>query len=329
MKLNVHKATTEQSDQSARLIDALTKELKWFDELKSGSSEPKVEVYLQKSDNGTNSTAVYLTHDNLKTFAEAKGNDPEHVAKQAAYLLRVRYLKKRVENRAGMHTIDPEHLQRLADLHRADDKQQFDFLIKQLLPQLRKFVGRYLKYSTARLKNAFTIDDLMDEIYLALYERYAEQPRNKDEFTAWCYEVAREVVDDYIEQNASPTGEVSIEELASKELRTLEEKFTADAEGDLIMYEELDDISYVNEMSAFQLSKALQITPSEEIATPAVKRALAEYDPAEKLAFELFWLHEMTMNEIARALKMQITEVEHTIDRITDTILTALKKEST
>jgi DNA-directed RNA polymerase specialized sigma24 family protein len=52
---------------------------------------------------------------------------------------------------------------------------------------------------------------------------------------------------------------------------------------------------------------------------------LANVDENAKRAFELFWLHEMTANEIAKSMRMQIEAVENIIDDITFSIVSKLK----
>jgi hypothetical protein len=111
------------------------------------------------------------------------------------------------------------------------------------LPAIRGFVG-YLSYSKTKVPSGFTIDDLVDEIYLAFMKdlkndlkmtksspmEFSNCPRNFESF------MEKHYTKTYIFRSISWL----------KKNFKMEEKFTADADGELIMQEDLDDISYEN-----------------------------------------------------------------------------------
>ena len=110
----------------------------------------------------------------------------------------------------------------------------------------------------------------------------------------------------------------------------MEEKFTADADGELIMQEDLDDISYENTKLGNEIlnNDALNELPADIEIEPVVNEVLANVDENAKRAFELCWLHEMTAKEIAKSMRMQIEAVENIIDYISFSIVSKLKNKN-
>ena len=80
------------------------------------------------------------------------------------------------------------------------------------LDAVRIAVERFVCY---RLPSQTDADDVLQEIYLAAYQRFA-QLKNKDSFKAWIISIARNKCNDYFRMKAEQM-EISIEELTRKE----------------------------------------------------------------------------------------------------------------
>ena len=83
---------------------------------------------------------------------------------------------------------------------------------EKLLDSVRIAVERFVRY---RLPSQTDADDVLQEIYLTAYQRFA-QLKNKDSFKAWIISIARNKCNDYFRAKAAQM-EISIEELAQKE----------------------------------------------------------------------------------------------------------------
>ena len=80
------------------------------------------------------------------------------------------------------------------------------------LDSVRIAVERFVRY---RLPSQTDADDVLQEIYLTAYQRFA-QLKNKDSFKAWIISIARNKCNDYF-RRAAAQMEISIEELTRKE----------------------------------------------------------------------------------------------------------------
>ena len=89
--------------------------------------------------------------------------------------------------------------------------ENMDEFEKQL-DAVRIAVERFVRY---RLPSQTDADDVLQEIYLAAYQRFA-QLKNKDSFKAWIISIARNKCNDYFRMKAEQM-EISIEELTRKE----------------------------------------------------------------------------------------------------------------
>ena len=117
--------------------------------------------------------------------------------------------------------------------------------------------------------------------------------------------------------------------MAIQELSSLEEKFTMDADGELVMFEDLDDISYFNEQMAPHYEKGEYdvLLPQEDIAelNDTVRRVLRSIDPKEKLIYEMYWFNDMTEQEIAETMNCQLEKVLQTLKTISKQIVSTLR----
>lgn len=331
MKTTIHnKHLLTNHDLAGQFEEVIKNHNKWFDRMNILLNSNKLDAYLSETNEGIKAT-FYLKQGANQLFIEAEGNEPAVLAEQIMTRLKSRFLRQFIASQKKIRlNIANKHLSQLNKLRNEEDKEHFNFLVKQLLPSIRGFVARYLSYSKIKVTNEFTIDDLVDEIYLAFYERFDERPKNDSEFSPWSFQIARETLESFLEKYSTKNTHISLDKLAREELLSMEEKFTADADGELIMQEDLDDISYENTKLGNEIlsNDALMELPADIEIEPVVKEVLANVDENTKLTFELFWLHEMTANEIAKSMRMQIEAVENIIDDITFSIVSKLKNEN-
>jgi len=331
MKVTIHnKHLLKGEAQTSQFEEVIKRYEHWFEQLQARVNPNRIDAYLTEQPGGVKAT-FYFKQGNQQIFVEAEGKDPAKLAEQLMTRLKSRYLRQLISSRKKIRLdIAQDNLRQLEKLKKQEEREHFGFLVKQLLPAIRGFVTRYLSYTNSKVSREFTIDDLVDEIYVALYDRFDERPQKANEFSAWSFQIARETLEDFIEKYGAKDGDVSLEQLAAEELKNLEEKFTADAEGELIMQEDLDEVFYPHRQLGNEIitNDALIDLPEEVEIAPVINEILAEGGETNKMAFELFWLHEMTTNEIAKALRLQIETVENMIDGVTNSIVSKLKSLS-
>ena len=86
---------------------------------------------------------------------------------------------------------------------------------EKMLDEVSKSVERFVRY---RLPSQTDADDVLQEIYLLAYQRFA-QLKNKESFKPWIISIARNKCNDYFRAKAAQM-EISIEELSQQELST-------------------------------------------------------------------------------------------------------------
>ena len=86
---------------------------------------------------------------------------------------------------------------------------------EKMLAEVSKSVERFVRY---RLPSQTDADDVLQEIYLLAYQRFA-QLKNKESFKPWIISIARNKCNDYFRAKAAQM-EISIEELSQQELST-------------------------------------------------------------------------------------------------------------
>ncbi len=89
----------------------------------------------------------------------------------------------------------------------------------------------------------YDADGILDEVYLSVYQQYTEV-LGKAELKQMLYRKSLEKLQQLIQDEKYTPNDPSTTGILKDELDALDERFTADAEGDLLMHEELDDISY-------------------------------------------------------------------------------------
>lgn len=86
---------------------------------------------------------------------------------------------------------------------------------EKMLAEVSKSVEQFVRY---RLPSQTDADDVLQEIYLLAYQRFA-QLKNKESFKPWIISIARNKCNDYFRAKVAQM-EISIEELSQQELST-------------------------------------------------------------------------------------------------------------
>ena len=137
-------------------------------------------------------------------------------------------------------------IKQLARHKEENDFEQFYNKISAMEPDLRKFMTRSLKAAEnqgAIDRGFYNADELLDEIYLEMFEEFADYMDKEKIKTILFSKAVQKIEEKKIIEQETPEY-ISTEEMLKEELNALDEQFTMDADGDLILNTELDDISY-------------------------------------------------------------------------------------
>lgn len=234
------------------------------------------------------------------------------------------FKRKRQVNRIG------ELLAKMEE-SKTESIETFNKTIVSFIPTLKSYILNYLIEQGLNKKSELTIPELINEIYLMLYNNITERPTDDTRFLGWVFSETKKWLDNYLVQSANTNRkQIDIHSLAMQELSSLEQKFTMDADGELVMFEDLDDISYFNEQMTqhYENGEYDNLLLTEENISglnDTVQKVLKSIDPKAKLIYEMYWFNDMTEHEIAATMGWQLEKVLQTIKTISKQIVSSIK----
>jgi len=214
-------------------------------------------------------------------------------------------------------------LPHLKQMKQQTDKHAFNETLTRLLPGLRNYIGRRLSRAIRKglmPKRKYRVNDFVDELYLLAYD-HIEQLPSGDELRSWLFEQADQLLDRTIStEEFNKSFMEHVDSYSKLEWEEMQEKFTADADGDLIMEEELDDPSYpkhdysledvfVEDKEKSLLEKLNKELTAEEIHQH-IDMVLHQLPLQVQAIFELATQQHFEPEEIARIRNLSVEEVE-------------------
>ena len=207
------------------------------------------------------------------------------------------------------------------------DQKEFFQQIVPLLQPLKDYIKRRLRIAYLELEirvPVSTSGDILDEVVLKAYENYKQKPKDLT-LEQWLYRMANERLDAYIRRRRrTDPRRRSLEALAQAELRTLEEQpITADAEGEVMLVEDLDDSEY--HQREFTPPAKSDSTPEEELEreeeVEQILQALALVPEQDRLVFQLFSLEGFPKEVVAKISDTKPEEVPRIVERVRQQVL--------
>lgn len=225
---------------------------------------------------------------------------------------------------------------RLQDLIVRGNKEAFFEGITPLLGRLRSFVKRLLRaaYLEREIKTpVYTSDDIVDEAILKAYENFEKKPAELT-LEQWLYQLVNETLLNYLRRQKSVDARRrSLETFGQDELRTLGEveHMTADAEGEVLLDEDLDDAeSYEHEFTtpaAPDEDPEKQVERKEEVQQ--IISALVRVPEHERIVFELAAIEGFSEEDVGRIMNMPAAEVKHITNRVRQILQRQLQTQAT
>ncbi len=211
-----------------------------------------------------------------------------------------------------------------------NDFEQFYNKISSLVPDLKKFTARSLKAAESRSaidRGFYNAEGILDEIFLEVFKDFIDIIDEEKLKTILFSKAVQKIEEKKIIEQETPDY-LPTEEMLKQELDALDEKFTTQADGDLILNTELDDISYkqhterpsnviLDETLEQQLIKKLDMS---DTLLPSLERRTifgAVYNnipPRSKSVLELYVFGNRSIHEISEILEVP----EDVVDRIMD-----------
>ncbi|TLP74264.1 sigma-70 family RNA polymerase sigma factor [Maribacter sp. ACAM166] len=135
----------------------------------------------------------------------------------------------------------------LKKLREKGDKTLFNELLLKTLPHVKRYIAKrfYSALSKGNLpQGKYKTKDFLDQLFIEVFDNFMEVKTKKDLYP-WLFKIADEVLDDTIADEEFDNYFLkNIDDYSKPEWDEMEEKYSIDGGDELVMIEELDDISY-------------------------------------------------------------------------------------
>ena len=179
-------------------------------------------------------------------------------------------------------------------------------------------------------RNMYKTYGIIDDAIVKLYTDYKERLTDENDIKLTLFALVDKQLRALAKKEAFHTDTMSTSEILKNELQQLEEKFVVDADNDLLMPEELDDISYHQkdfEKKVFlyddmeeHLISALDIPFSRQELTDNKRKALNllyhRLPEETSNVLDLFIFGKLTYDEIAVIKEVDVYDIKKSIHEI-------------
>ncbi|WP_273565720.1 sigma-70 family RNA polymerase sigma factor [Maribacter halichondriae] len=227
------------------------------------------------------------------------------------------------EQERKFHVFVAGTFSKLDEFKKKGDSISFNMELLKILPEVKRYVGSRLLTTLNKGiidKNKFRTEDFIDQLFIEVYDHF-DEVANAKELHPWLFKKADELLDDAIvEEEFDTLFFDNIDDYSKPEWDAMEEKFSTDGDGDLVMFEELDDSFY--KKNAYTLNHVFVEDDEQELATKLdeqldqerienhMKMVFNRMSSTMKSVFELFTDHQFLIPEIAKIKSLTVQEVE-------------------
>ena len=176
-------------------------------------------------------------------------------------------------------------------------------------------------------KNMFKPNEVIDDAILGIYENGTNRNIEVNELRLLMFELTNQKLQSLFEDEKWHKNSISTKLLLEEELEQLEENFTVDAGNELIMNEELDDISYhQNDHEVYSLAtdgsqeNVLELLDVEDTSVFDKKENKNNFYRMYKMlplqtsnVVDLYILGKLNIQEISYVMDVDIVEVKRII----------------
>lgn len=208
---------------------------------------------------------------------------------------------------------------------------EFRDFLNQVFPNLYPYLVRRLNMAeiTGALRESKTpVNEILKSVYKGIYQRFNRRPENLKDLKIWIYQIAEMLLEEVLQEKVYQQNHAMVlSELENLELWELEEKYTIDAEGELVLFEELDDPSYRNQYR-YHSTVLTDATADEhieqvlscidrEVLHREIERILVQLPEQERSIFDLFWLGGMDLEQLSQIRKTDENEIVEVLQKVT------------
>ena len=227
-----------------------------------------------------------------------------------------------------------DHIATLKNQKAHADQRAFFFTLEEIAPGLRSYIRQRLRSAERRgliPAGLYAPDDVMDDVLLAAYEGFDALPDDAGQLRVRLFQLADERLDAIIAQEAWHQRAVRLEDILAEEMRMMDEipQMTVDADGDIVLVEELDDaeieppepeIVLLEDSFEDEIIEAMGVERAKVKADEAQRALLTHlYDrlpEQSRILLDLWTRGRLTVEEIAQVRGLEVEQVRAILERI-------------
>jgi len=208
-----------------------------------------------------------------------------------------------------------------------DDVASFNNLLLMAMPAVNRYVQKNLNraLATGKIdKNKYKADDIINQLYIEVYDHIYEIENDKQLYP-WMFGKVEELMGDILEEEEFDSLFFqNIDDYSKPEWDEMQEKFSTDGDGDLVMNEELDDISYakkdfiLNHVFIEDKDQKLIDQLDGQLDVENIRKhsemVLRQLPMPMHKVYELFSEHHFDLVEIAKIRNSTIQEVKSLLE---------------
>ena len=213
--------------------------------------------------------------------------------------------------------------------------KSLDKKVLSIISILHPYVKQRLKVAESLgiiPKNMYRSNEIIDDIVLEIYENKTDKKIDINQLKLMMFSILNKKLFKLFKNEEWHKNSISIKILLDEELALLEEKFTIDSGFDLIMNEELEDISYhqhdgephllESDAIQFDIADFLDLKDKSFFKDKGkqnlVLKMYGELPLQSSNIVDLHVLGKLKLDEICKILVLHITEVEKVITFVKD-----------
>lgn len=211
----------------------------------------------------------------------------------------------------------------LIKLKKEGDQTNFNALVLKIMPQIKQYVNTQLNTAIRKgnfSKNKYKADDIIDQLFIEIYDHIEEVKQEKD-FYLWLFKKTNALLDDVSsDEEFDDFFFKNIDDYSKPEWDAMQENYSTDGGGDLLMIEELEDMSYNHndytlnhvfiENDEKDLVKKIDKDISDEDIKKHITMVLHNLPYAMRNVFELATNQDLKLEEIAEIRNSTLEDVE-------------------
>jgi RNA polymerase sigma factor (sigma-70 family) len=226
----------------------------------------------------------------------------------------------------------------LRTLKKENKQDAFKDTFMELLPTIKQYIQNSIETASKKellKQQGYSVDDFVNDLYIYVYD-HIDELDNQEDFHIWLFEAIDALIQDaLIDEEFDDFFFKDINDYAKPEWDAMEEEFSTDGDGDLVMLEELDDKTLRNndyelkdvfiEDNEKELTTKLEKELSKERINKHTQMVLKKLPLATQSVFDLYALSGFEPKEIARIKRMQVNNIDTLLKETQDVLKTSFK----